>query len=406
MQGENIICFAKDWSEDPTSNNHVMRLLARKNRVLWLNSISTRAPRLSSSSDLQKIVRKVRDFARGPVEVEPNLFVYTPIVVPFPHLPGAATVNQGILRTTLAALRSRLDMDEYQLWSFIPTAQPYLGMPGEKLVVYYCTDEWSHFSHVDGERIARMERDLCEQADVVFTTARTLWERRHGYNPETHLALHGVDHEHFARALDPATEVPEELRDCRGPVIGFFGLIQDWIDQSLLAHVARSRPDWTVAVIGKANVDTSELQSLPNVKLLGRKPYAELPRWCKAFTVGVMPFALNELTRNVNPIKMREYLSAGLPVVSTDLPEVRGYSESVRIASSPEDFLRACDEAVASDNPELRRRRSEAMLGESWEAKVADLSRWVRNAENRRREKDDDMRMDGAPVGLSVGALA
>jgi glycosyltransferase involved in cell wall biosynthesis len=403
MEGENIICFAKDWSEDPTSNNHVMRLLARKNRVLWLNSISTRAPRLSSSRDLEKIIRKVRDFARGPIEAAPNLFVYTPIVVPFPHLPGAAAINQGILRSTLAALRRRLGMQEYQLWSFLPTAQPYLGMPGEQLAVYYCTDEWSHFSHVDGQRIARMERDLCRQVDVVFTTARSLWNHKKNYNPQTHLALHGVDHQHFARALDEETPLPDDLRDCEGPVIGFFGLVHDWIDLRLLAHVALRRPDWTVAVIGKANVDLAPLERLPNVRLLGRRPYEELPRYCKAFSVGVMPFVVNELTRNVNPIKMREYLSAGLPVVSTDLPEARGYSESVRVAHAPDDFVAACEEVIATDDPFMRRRRSEAMAGESWENKVADLGRWVRNAEDRRRQRDDS-REGGAfvPVGASA----
>jgi glycosyltransferase involved in cell wall biosynthesis len=397
LEGENIICFAKDWSEDPTSNNHVMRLLAQKNRVLWLNSISTRAPKLSSSSDLQKIARKVRDFAKGPIEVAPNLFVYTPIVLPFPHLPAAAAVNQGILRTTLGALRRRLGMERYQLWTFIPTALPYLGMPGEELVVYYCTDEWSRFSHVDGQRIGEMERALCGRADVVFTTARTLWDRKRLLNPETHLALHGVDHQHFARALDPATTVPDELAGCQGPVIGFFGLIHDWIDIKLLAYVAEQRPDWTVAVIGKANVDLAPLQRLPNVKLLGRRPYQELPRYCKAFSVGVMPFVLNELTTNVNPIKMREYLSAGLPVVSTDLPEVRGYAESVRVATSPDDFLAACEEAIAADDPVLRRRRSEAMATESWGAKVAELGRWVRAAEARRRQR---------VAGMGTGAAA
>ena len=384
LEGENIICFAKDWSEDPTSNNHVMRLLARKNRVLWLNSIATRAPKLSSSRDLEKIARKVRDFARGPVEVAPNLHVYTPIVLPFPHLPAAALVNHSILRPTLAALRRKLGMGSFQLWTFIPTALPYLGMPGEKLVVYYCTDEWASFSHVDGERIGRMEGDLCRRADVVFTTARSLWERKRGLNVNTHLALHGVDHQHFARALDDGTTITEDLASCRRPIIGFFGLVHDWIDLSLLAHVAERRPDWTVAVIGKANVDVSTLARLPNVKLLGRRPYEELPRYCKAFSVGVMPFVLNELTSNVNPIKMREYLSAGLPVVSTDLPEVRGYADSVRVARSPDEFLGACEAAVAEDSPEARRRRSEAMASESWEAKVDELGRWVREAQARR----------------------
>jgi glycosyltransferase involved in cell wall biosynthesis len=384
LEGENIICFAKDWSEDPTSNNHVMRLLARRNRVLWLNSVSTRSPKLSSRSDLGKIARKVRDFSRGPREVADNLFVYTPLVVPFPHAPGAAAVNQRLLRLTLWALRKRLGMDRYQLWAFIPTAQPYLGMPGEKLAVYYCTDEWSRFSHVDGARIGKMERALCERADVVFTTARTLWERKRALNPETHLALHGVDHAHFAQALEGGTAVPDDLAGTGGPVVGFFGLVHDWIDLSLLAHVAKERPRWTVAVIGKANVDLAPLAGLPNVRLLGRRPYEELPRYCKAFSVGVMPFALNELTQNVNPIKMREYLSAGLPVVSTDLPEVRGFSRHCRVAHTPAEFLAACDEAVASDTPELRRQRSAEMASESWDAKVRELGRRVREAEARR----------------------
>jgi glycosyltransferase involved in cell wall biosynthesis len=158
-----------------------------------------------------------------------------------------------------------------------------------------------------------------------------------------------------------------------------------------------------VAVIGKANVDLAPLRGLTNVRLLGRRPYDQLPRYCKAFSVGVMPFVLNELTSNVNPIKMREYLSAGLPVVSTDLPEVRGYSESVRVAHSPDDFVSACEEAIAADDAVMRRRRSEAMAGESWESKVAELGRWVRNAEARRRQRDDN-RLGGAfvPAGATA----
>ena len=312
-------------------------------------------------------------------------------MLPFPHLPVAATINHGILRTTLAALRRKLGMERYQLWSFIPTALPYLGMPGEELAVYYCTDEWSRFSHVDGERIGQMEWELCRRADVVFATARRCGSAG---------GLQPGDASGVARRGPPAlrpgagrrTAMPDDLADCPRPIVGFFGLVHDWIDISLLAHVAEQRPDWTVAVIGKANVDLSSLQRLPNVKLLGRRPYEELPRYCKAFSVGVMPFALNELTTNVNPIKMREYLSGGLPVVSTDLPEVRGYSEWVRVARSPDEFLAACEEAIADDEPAMRQRRSDAMAGESWEAKVAELGRWVRAVEGR----SDGTRRGGA----------
>lgn len=383
LEGQNIICFAKDWSEDPTSNNHVMRMLARRNKVLWLNSIAMRAPSLSSGRDLAKILRKLRSFAKGPVEVEPGLWVYTPIVVPLPHSRVAAAINRLILRCTLSLLRWKLGMPAYQLWTFVPNALPYVGMPGESLVVYYCIDEWSHFSYLDGARMSAMEHELSRRADVVFATANGLREKLLPLNPETHLALHGVDHAHFATALSPETPVAPELAGMKGPILGFFGLIHEWMDLSLVAAVAERRPDWNIVLIGKSSVDLGALARFPNVKLLGRKPYASLPSYCRAFSVGVIPFAVNELTRSVNPIKLREYLSAGLPVVSTALPEVEAYGRVCRIARTADEFLAACEEAIRADTPELRRRRSAEMARETWEAKVADLGRIVEAVRHR-----------------------
>jgi glycosyltransferase involved in cell wall biosynthesis len=385
MTGQNIICFAKDWSEDPTSNNHVMRMLARQNRVLWLNSIATRRPNFGSRNDLGKIGRKLRYFARGPQAADESLWVYTPIVLPFPHSVAATRLNREILRGTLTLLRRRLHMDGFQLWTFLPTAVEYVGRLGESMVVYYCTDEWSQFSNVDGVRMSAMERALCERADVVFTTSRTLLEKKRAFNPETHLASHGVDHAHFARSLDDATAVAPELADLRGPVLGFLGLIQDWVDVELLAYLARERPEWNLVVVGKALCDTSSLAGLRNVRMVGRKPYAELPAYCKAFSVGLIPFRSNELTRNVNPIKLREYLSAGLPVVSSGVPEVKHYPEWCAHAETHAEFLAACERALAEDSPERRQARSQAMLAETWERKVAELAEHVARVSARKR---------------------
>ena len=381
LEGQNIICFAKDWSEDPTSNNHVMKMLAKRNRVLWLNSIAMRAPNLGDARDRAKILRKLKSFGDGPVQVEENLWVYTPIVVPLPHSRAAAVINRQILRQTLRILRRKLGFDRYQLWTFVPNALPYIGMEGESLVVYYCIDEWSHFTYLDGPKMAAMEKELCGRADVVFATAHLLYESRRAWNPETHLALHGVDHQHFASALSSETPVADELAGCQGPVVGFFGLIHDWIDQDLLGAIAERHPEWTVAVIGKASVDVSRLAKHPNVKLLGRKPYASLPRYCKAFSVGLVPFVVNELTLNVNPIKLREYLSAGLPVVSTALPEVKAYQHVCQVADTREEFIAACEQAVRSDSPALRQQRSAAMANETWQAKVEEIGRIVTAAQ-------------------------
>ncbi len=377
LSGENIICFAKDWSEDPTSNNHVMHLLARNNKVLWINSLAMRTPSFSSGKDLSKIARKLKSFFKGVKQVDQNLWVYTPIVLPFPYSKIATWVNQAILKVTIRLLRMKLGMDNFQLWTFLPTSSAYVGKLGEILSVYYCTDEFSKFSYLNEERIPQMEKEMLEKVDLVFATAHSLLERKRQYNLRTYLASHGVDYQHFSRALEADIAIPEDVADIKQPMLGFFGLIHDWIDLELLAYLAEQRPEWTVVVIGQANTDVSHLKRLPNVLLLGRKPYEELPGYCKAFSVGLIPFAINELTEHVNPIKLREYLSSGLPVVSTPLPEVIFYKDICSIAYTREEFLAACDAALANDSPEAKIQRSMVMAEETWEQKVEELGTHV-----------------------------
>lgn len=389
MNGQNIVCFAKDWSEDPTSNNHVMRLLAEKNEVLWLNSIAMRTPSLRSGSDLKKIGTKLKRFAKGAETVTERMRVFTPIVLPLPHSPWAAQINQHILKASITLLRHQRRMTPFQLWTFLPPSVKYVGKLGEELVVYYCTDEWSHFSYLDGKKMEAMERELCEKADVVFVTANTLLERKRPYNPETHLIRHGVDHAHFASALDDATPLAPELAALPAgqPVIGFIGLIQEWVDLETIAFVAASRPSWQFVLVGRAAVDVSAVAKYPNVHLLGRRPYADLPRYCKGFSVGTIPFAVNELTVNVNPIKLREYLSAGLPVVSSKIPEVASYANDrdCFVPRTKEEFLQALEKAMAVDSPAARRKRSDAMRAESWQHKVDEIGAHIDRVKQQRR---------------------
>jgi glycosyltransferase involved in cell wall biosynthesis len=367
-------------------------LLARDNKVLWLNSISTRAPSLTSGRDLGKIAAKLRSFSKGPQRIDGvNLDVYTPIVLPFPHNPVATRVNEQILRRSVEMLRRRRGMGDFQLWSFIPSAAKYVGKLGESLVVYYCTDEWSHFSSVDKDKTMELERELCQRADIVFTTAATLLERKQAYNKETHLALHGVDQAHIAKAHDPATQLAPELRDLPRPIIGFVGLIQDWVDIECVRFMAERHRDWTLVLVGKSLVDLSSIERLPNVKLLGRKPYETLPAYLKGFDVGIIPFKLNELTRNVNPIKLREYLSAGLPVVSSDIPEVARYvkhsgklADACYVATTHEDFDASVEHALNTNSPAARAARSEAMLDETWERKVAILGEHIKRVRSKK----------------------
>lgn len=367
-----IVCIASSWYGDPTSKHHVMRLLSERNHVIWVNYHASRRPRLSKG-DFATIWQKVGQARRGVDRITPQLQVLTPLLLPFPGLPGVRAFNRAVLVRQLRSAIRRLGSRPIQIWSFAPDVSFLAGQLDEEFLLYYCVDEFSEFEGYDKELVLSQERELMDRADLVVTTARALQASKSPLHPNTHLVPHGVDWSHFAPALSEEVEVPAEIRDLPGPVLGFFGLISDWVDRALLERVARQRPDWTLVLIGSSVVDVSALEALPNVHLLGRRPYESLPAYAKGFDLALIPFVVNELTRNTNPIKLREYLSAGCPVVSTPLPEVELYREHVDIADA-DGFVEACARALDADSPELRRSRSRSMQDESWPAKVELLS--------------------------------
>jgi glycosyltransferase involved in cell wall biosynthesis len=372
-----IIAFAKDWHEDPTSNHHVLRELAKNRRVLWLNSLATRTPKLSSGRDLGKIQRKLREFAKGPVNVENDLWVFSPLVLPLPHHAWARAINQRVLRATIRGLRWQLGIERFQLWTFLPTSAEYVGTLGEDSSIYYCVDEWSMFSYLDRVRTAAAERELLGKVDAVFAINHALAESKRALNHATYVSPHGVDHAAFAAALGDAMQVPADIAAIPGPRIGFYGTLRDWVDLELVAHVAKAKPAWSIVLLGQVLCDASAIAGIPNVHLLGQKRHDELPAYCKAFDVGIIPYRIDERMSFVNPLKLREYLSAGLPVVSTPVPEVARYRDLCRIAPTRGEFVEAIEAALREGGKAAREERSAAMKNETWSARVADVMRVV-----------------------------
>jgi len=373
LEGASIICFADDWEGNPTSKTHIMRILARKNRVLWINSIGWRRP-TASGRDVRRVLFKLRRALQGCVEAEPNLFVANPLVLPLPGVQAAERLNASVLARWLRRMCRRLGMAGPILWTFKPYANRLVGRLGERMVIYHCVDEYAAFSGVPREALLRMEQDLVRHAQIVFTSAEQLCAERRALNPNTHFIRHGVDVAHFSQALDPSTPVPDDMRALPRPVIGFFGLLADWVDFDIVRALALARPGWSFALVGKADTDLGSLGTLPNVHLLGQKPYGALPGYCRAFDVGIIPFRVNTLTVRANPLKLREYLAAGLPVVSTPLPEVARYNGLVGLADSVEGFLAAIEAALGQRSEAMARRRVEAMQDESWAARVEEIS--------------------------------
>lgn len=370
-----IVAFSKDWHEDHTCNHHLLRAMAKDRKVLWLNSVATRTPNLTSGRDLGKIRRKLTEFAHGPVHVENQLWVFSPLVLPLPHNPWAQRCNQQLLRATIWALRKRLGIETFELWSFLPNVGDYVGTLGEARSVYFCTDEWSMFSTMDHGKMAATEARLLRKVDVVFAINHALAERKRQHAARVVVSPHGVEYEAFARALAPQTQVPADLAALPGPRIGFYGTIADWIDFELLAAVARARPQWSFVLLGQVLADVSAIADLPNVHLLGRKPHAELAAYCKGFDVGIIPYQVRDPRMEfVNPVKLREYLATGIPVVSTSVPEVVHYRELCRIADEPTAFVAALDAAVAESTAAARAARSATMRNETWTARLAAIA--------------------------------
>jgi glycosyltransferase involved in cell wall biosynthesis len=366
-----MLCFSHDWTGDPLSKTHLMRLLAERNRILWVNSIGYRTPSLASKRDWGRIIAKLKAAAAPIREVEPNLFVTNPLVVPAWGRPSIRALNRRLLRWQIRRAMKSLGFREPMNWVFNPAAGILAGDLGEREVIYYCVDEYVAFSGVDAQALAEVERKLIRRADAVIVSAEALRRSKAG-GREPVLVRHGVDHDHFRRALDPQVRIPEDLAGLRRPAIGYFGLMsEDWVDVPLLLKTARAFPDASLVLLGKVAMDLSELEREPNVSLLGRKPYADLPAYCKGFDVAIIPFPISQVTLSANPLKAREYLAAGLPVVSTAIPEVEALGDAVRIGRSHEDFIAGIRESLERPGPDPA--RSASMASESWRARLDEV---------------------------------
>lgn len=356
-----------------------MRILARDNRILWVNSIGYRTPTVSKA-DASRAFKKLLSVTIKVREVESNIFVLSPLAIPAYGNPSIRALNRWLLRHQVKRAMRQLGFKRPMNWVFNPPAAVIAGTLDEEELIYYCVDEYTAFSGVSGQSMVDFENQLLLQSDLAIVTSERLLQSRRKINPNTVLVRHGVDFTHFRQALDEGTRIPSEIAHLPKPVIGFFGLIADWVDVDLMADIAKYFNTGSLVILGKATTDISVLLGLSNVHVLGRKPYADLPAYCKGFDVALMPFRINELTLNSNPLKVREYLAAGLPVVSSPIPEVEVLG-LCRIANGSKETIGEIESALKDPGPSVE--RSEAVRSESWESRIEDIREHLANLNSR-----------------------
>src|SRR6185369_8612076 len=310
-----ILYFGNDWmAENRTSSHQVARWLAKQYRVIYVESPGLRAPK-GTGRDLRKLVSKVGLALRGPRPVPEGLLVQTLLQIPLHRIGLVRRANRHLLLATLRLLMRVHGIQRPLTWFVVPHLASVVGELGERMSIYYCIDDYAALPDVDVDAVRAMDESLTRKADLVFVASDTLLESKRALNANTHVSPHGVDFDHFVKAQDPALSVPDDVPGPPGrPIIGFFGLIERWIELGLVDYLAERRPDWTFLMIGRVAVPDSEVPRRPNIHFLGRRPYETLPAYGKAFTAAIIPYHLTPQVIHSNPIKLREYLAMGKPI--------------------------------------------------------------------------------------------
>ncbi len=372
-----IIYFGNDWTaENRTSSHHVAEHLAKRTSVLYVDSPGLRAPK-ANGRDLKKICRKLLSVTRRPQRVGEHFWHICVPQIPFPRRPLVRRINKRLGKFLVKRALKSLGLTRTISWFAVPHPGFLANVFEEAAVVYYCIDDYAALPDVDARAVSEMDRHLTRRADQVFVASSRMLDAKRRQKPSTALAPHGADVALFRAAANPQLPVAPGARNLRRPIVGFYGSIEEWIDLDLIADLAERRPGWTFLMIGRLAVDPGRLRGLANVVFVGPQPYHDLPSWAKAFDVAIIPYRLTRQVLNSAPLKLREYLATGKPIVAVPAPEIERFAGLVRLARGPEQFIVAIEEALSGDTEWDRARRIDATSAMTWEARVGDVIKIV-----------------------------
>ncbi|MBD3235047.1 MAG: glycosyltransferase [candidate division Zixibacteria bacterium] len=363
LTGRDIICISSmPYHGMWTRKQRLMTLLAEKgNRVLYVEPAN---PVIGKQGDKGRLRCEVE-------RVSENLNLIKPVGrFPLARFGFIRELNLSLYANSIMRTAMEFGLDDPIIFTYLPVLNAHspfskllnlLRDLAPSLVIYDCVDEHSEtigYSSEAAELVHRWDIELTEDADIVFVTAQGLYNDRKTYNPNLHYSPNGVDVAHFSKARLKTTEIPSDLAAISEPRIGFVGSLSDWIDYELISEVAKRYPDYNIVLVGpvKRGMDIPELRNLPNVYLLGKKSPDELPRYLKGFDCAINPFKRVGITEKVNPLKVYEYLAAGVPVVSINMPEIMHLEDAIYIAHNDGEFLEGVDMIIKKQfNPDERK---------------------------------------------------
>lgn len=365
---DSIICFGGvDWWYHNRGHYdlQMMRELSGVVPVLYVNSIGMRVSAPGQHSQLaRRLARKLRSVLRGRVQVKDGMSVYSPFAPPVRF--GRGLLNRTLSLQVRSAARA-LGFRRPLVWVACPSAVEVVESLDPVAVIYQRTDRYEEYPGVDRARVESQDLTLKALADLTLFCSSAVMAHEQAQCRRALFADHGVDFAHFVRAGDERAPLAE-LDRIPSPRIGYVGNLEPHrVDHRLLEHIGRSLPEMQLVIVGPGTLGDS-VAALPNVHRFPQQPYEKVARFTASCDVLIMPWCDNAWIRACNPIKLKEYLAVGRPVVTTPFDELRRYEGYVSIASDYDDFVSAIRTAVRiGDSPQRLRARVEP---ETWSAKA------------------------------------
>ena len=374
----NFIIFSDDWGRHPSSCEHITTRLLENHKIIWINSIGYRSPKLNWY-DLKRSISKIISWfskVRGntPGKSHYNLKVLSPVIIPFNSLKMIRKINKYFVNKVVFKAIKSMEFKEYILLSSHPNVVDYFTDHKNALKIYYCVDDFTVMPCVDNKLIEQLEKELISESNIILYTARKLLDKFQNALAETYYLPHGVDNEHFS-VKKPINKFPDIIK----PIIGFFGLLSEWVDFDLIIKVAKIKKEWSFLFIGNSEINTQRAIDIENVHLVGPVPYSELPVYASSFDVGLIPFKINKLTKAVNPLKFLEYMALGIPVVSTPLPELMQFKDYVYFGNNTDEIISAINNALSSLKDSQKARRIKLANDNSWKTRSQQLLNIITN---------------------------
>jgi glycosyltransferase involved in cell wall biosynthesis len=370
-----LLVFADDWGRHPSSCQHLVRELLDRHATYWVNTIGTRRPRLDLAT-LRRGLEKIRQWWRKETksqELPGNLRVLNPRMWPWFSTACDRRLNRRLLGRSLATLLRSLPESPVAVTT-LPVVADLVDLLPVRRWAYYCVDDFSHWPGLDGQALRRMEDDLVRRVDVVVAVSEVLRARLARLGRDAHLLTHGVDLDYWRGGGTVSVPGLERLER---PLVVFWGVVDRRMDVAAVRAVAENLSRGTVVLAGPEQNPHRSLGEVPRVVRLGPLPFGALPRLAAEAAVLVMPYADLPVTRAMQPLKLKEYLATGKPVVASDLPAVREWADCMDVAATPGAFAAAVRQRLDGQLPAGQRRARRRLDVEGWPAKARLFEEWA-----------------------------